>query len=87
MREVLLLDLRLPKVDGLDVLHDIKSDVELKGIPVVVMTASTDEQDRLKCDHANVDTYLHKPVDVDKFMHAIDQLRDFWSQEELILPV
>lgn len=84
--DLVLLDLRLPKVDGLDVLVQMKQDTSLQDIPVVVMTASEDEADRLQCQAANVDAYLTKPMDLPKFLGVVEQLRDFWKHGELILP-
>ena len=84
--DLILLDLRLPKVDGIDVLVEIKRTETLRNAAVVVMTASDDEEDRAHCLHSNVDAYLTKPVDVRKFLDVVRQLRDFWKHEELILP-
>ena len=83
--DLILLDLRLPKVDGLDVLAEIKSNFELKGIPVVVMTSSEDEADRQKCEEREVEAYLTKPVSLKKFLDVVRDLRGYWH-EELILP-
>ena len=84
--DLVLLDLRLPKVDGLEVLNDMKQVESLQAIPVVVMTASENEADRLQCQAANVDAYLTKPMDLPKFLGVVEQLRDFWKHGELILP-
>lgn len=84
--DLVLLDLRLPKVDGLEVLIEMKRVESLQVIPVVVMTASDDDVDRLQCQAANVDAYLTKPMDLPKFLCVVEQLRDFWKHGELILP-
>jgi CheY-like chemotaxis protein len=83
--DLILLDLRLPKVDGLDVLEEIKGDLELKQIPVVIMTSSQDEEDRLRCQMLQVEAYIVKPVDLNKFLSLVKQLKRFWH-EDVILP-
>ena len=84
--DLILLDLRLPKVDGLEVLAEIKKTTALQAVPVVIMTASEDKADRLKCESFHVDAYVQKPVNLQKFQALMRQLRDFWQNEELILP-
>ncbi len=75
---LILLDLRLPKVDGLEVLHILKSDPDLCRIPVVVLTTSAAEADMVKAydDHAN--SYLVKPVDFSQFLSLMDTLGYYW---------
>ena len=75
---VILLDLRLPKIDGMEVLEEIKATDELKRIPVVVLTTSKAEGDvaRAYGNHAN--SYLVKPVDFDKFSKLLDDLGFYW---------
>ena len=76
---VVLLDLKMPKVDGLEVLRRIKSDPELKTIPVVVMTSSREEQDLIRTYQAGVNAYVVKPVAFDNFMAAVRELGAFWA--------
>jgi CheY-like chemotaxis protein len=83
--DLILLDLRLPKIDGLDVLAEIKADQELKSVPVVIMSSSQDEQDRLACEQDEVEAYLTKPLDLEKFLSLLKQLKRFW-QADMILP-
>jgi CheY-like chemotaxis protein len=83
--DLILLDLRLPKMDGLDVLAEIQADDHLKTIPVVIMTASEDEQDRTICQRHNVQAYMTKPVDLEKFLALLKQLKRFW-QADMMLP-
>lgn len=83
--DLILLDLRLPKVDGLDVLKSIKESDELSAIPVVIMTASEDEQDKLRCEELKIDGYLTKPVDVTQFLNMIKQLRRL-LRDDIVLP-
>ena len=76
---VLLLDLKLPKVSGLEVLEAIRSDDALKLIPVVVLTSSREEQDMVKSYRLGVNAYVVKPVDFHEFVNAIKELGVFWA--------
>lgn len=83
--DLILLDLRLPKMDGLDVLREIREDLELKSLPIVIMTSSQEEQDRLICEQHAVEAYITKPVDLTKFLSLVKDLKRFWH-EDVILP-
>ncbi|HEY9650441.1 MAG TPA: response regulator [Coleofasciculaceae cyanobacterium] len=76
---VILLDLKLPKVDGLEVLAQLKSDPLLKLIPVVVLTSSREEQDLLNSYNLGTNGYVVKPVDFHEFVNAIQRLGLFWA--------
>jgi len=76
---VLLLDLKLPKVDGLQVLEAIRSDAKLKLIPVVVLTSSREERDMVASYKLGVNAYVVKPVDFHEFVNAIKELGVFWA--------
>jgi CheY-like chemotaxis protein len=76
---VMLLDLKLPKVDGLEVLKQIKSDAELRIIPVVVLTSSKEEKDMVASYKLGVNAYVVKPVDFHEFVNAIKELGVFWA--------
>ena len=76
---VLLLDLKLPKVDGLQVLKQIKADDKLKLIPVVVLTSSREERDMVASYRLGVNAYVVKPVDFHEFVNAIKELGIFWA--------
>jgi CheY-like chemotaxis protein len=76
---VLLLDLKLPKVDGLEVLQQIKSDEKLRMIPVVVLTSSREERDMVASYTLGVNAYVVKPVDFHEFVNAIKELGIFWA--------
>jgi len=76
---VLLLDLKLPKVDGLEVLQQIKSDEKLRMIPVVVLTSSHEEKDMVASYTLGVNAYVVKPVDFHEFVNAIKELGIFWA--------
>lgn len=76
---VMLLDLKLPKVDGLEVLKTIKSDEQLKMIPVVVLTSSHEEKDMMRSYAFGVNAYVVKPVDFHEFVNAIKELGVFWA--------
>ena len=76
---VLLLDLKLPKVDGLEVLRQIKTDEKLRMIPVVVLTSSKEEKDMVASYKLGVNAYVVKPVDFHEFVNAIKELGVFWA--------
>jgi DNA-binding response OmpR family regulator len=76
---VLLLDLKLPKVDGLEVLQQIKGDDRLKMIPVVVLTSSREERDMVASYKLGVNAYVVKPVDFHEFVNAVKELGVFWA--------
>jgi CheY-like chemotaxis protein len=76
---VLLLDLKLPKVDGLEVLQQIKGDEKLRMIPVVVLTSSREERDMVASYKLGVNAYVVKPVDFHEFVNAIKELGVFWA--------
>ena len=76
---VVLLDLKLPKVDGLEVLRTMKADERLKYIPVVVLTSSREERDLVDSYKLGVNAYVVKPVDFEDFMSAVKQLGAFWA--------
>ena len=76
--KVVLLDLKLPKVDGLEVLRRIKADERTKVIPVVVLTSSTEERDIIESYQLGVNSYIVKPIDFDKFIDAVSELGLYW---------
>jgi CheY-like chemotaxis protein len=76
---VMLLDLKLPKVDGLEVLKQAKSDEKLRMIPVVVLTSSKEEKDMVASYRLGVNAYVVKPVDFHEFVNAIKELGAFWA--------
>jgi DNA-binding response OmpR family regulator len=76
---VLLLDLKLPKVDGLEVLKQIRGDEQLKLVPIVVLTSSREEKDMVASYTLGVNAYVVKPVDFHEFVNAIKELGAFWA--------
>jgi CheY-like chemotaxis protein len=76
---VVLLDLKMPRVDGLEVLRQIKADPELKRIPVVMLTSSREEQDLVRSYELGVNAYVVKPVNFAQFMDSVKQLGCFWA--------
>ncbi|MFN3403936.1 MAG: response regulator [Cytophagaceae bacterium] len=76
--KLILLDLKLPKVDGLEILRKLKADTKKKNIPVVVLTSSREEQDIIKSYDYGVNAYVVKPVEFDKFIKAVSDLGLFW---------
>jgi CheY-like chemotaxis protein len=76
--DIILLDLNIPKKDGREVLESIKSNEHLRSIPVVVLTTSNAEQDIVKTYNLNVNAYINKPVDFDRFFDIVQKIEDFW---------
>lgn len=76
--DIILLDLNLPKKDGREVLAEIKSDPNLKAIPVVIITSSEAEQDVVKSYNLNANCYVTKPVNLDQFIKVVQSINDFW---------
>lgn len=76
--KIILLDLKLPKVSGLEVLRKIKSDPEKKIIPVIVLTSSKEESDIIESYQLGVNSYIVKPVDFDKFVDSVRDLGFYW---------
>jgi CheY-like chemotaxis protein len=76
---LILLDLKMPKVDGIEVLRQVKSDATLRMIPVVVLTSSREEQDLVHSYDLGVNAYVVKPVDFHEFMAAVKLLGGFWA--------
>jgi CheY-like chemotaxis protein len=75
---MILLDLNLPKIGGLDVLQRIKNDESLKTIPVIILTVSQREQDIVKSYDLGVNTYIQKPVEFDTFLRVVNTVHDYW---------
>jgi two-component system response regulator len=76
--KVVFLDLKLPKVDGIEVLRRIRSDDRLKTVPVVVLTSSHEERDITQCYRLGVNSYVVKPVDFDSFYKSVAELGTYW---------
>jgi two-component system response regulator len=76
--DLILLDLNLPKLDGREVLSEIKSNEELKRIPVIILTSSTNESDIYKSYDLNANCYITKPVDLQNFINVIKSIENFW---------
>jgi len=76
--DLILLDLNLPRVSGLEVLDYIKQNDRLKKIPVVVLTTSQAEQDIVRTYTLHANCYINKPVDFEKFIHVVKMIEDFW---------
>jgi chemotaxis family two-component system response regulator Rcp1 len=76
--DIVLLDLNLPRLDGRDVLADIKADPDLAKIPIIVLTSSTAERDIQQSYELHANCYISKPVDFTEFIHAVRSLEGFW---------
>ena len=75
---VMFLDLKLPKVDGIEVLRQVKADERTKKIPIVVVTSSAEERDRVESYHLGVNSYVVKPIEFDAFVKTIGDLGFYW---------
>jgi len=75
----MLLDIKMPKVDGLEVLRQVRADPSLRMLPVVILTSSRAESDLLQSYQLGANAYVVKPVDFDKFVHAVSELGMFWA--------
>jgi CheY-like chemotaxis protein len=80
----ILLDLNMPGTDGREVLAQIKKTGELKTIPVLVVTTSSDERDIRSCYESGANAYIRKPVDLAAFMRTIQRVADFWFSEAIL---
>jgi CheY-like chemotaxis protein len=76
---VMLLDLKMPRVDGLEVLRQVKADPKLRSIPVVMLTSSREEKDLVESYRLGVNSYVVKPVDFQQFVEAIKRIGIFWA--------
>ena len=76
--DLVLLDLNLPRKDGHKVLEEMKTDPELRGIPVIVLTTSTAEADVTRCYECHANCYIAKPVDFDQFEKVVHEIESFW---------
>jgi CheY-like chemotaxis protein len=83
--DLVLLDLNLPCKDGREVLTEMKADYDLKEIPVVILTASRTQEDQLRGQEMHVEGYMTKPVDIDKFITLVKELKAYWHKD-VILP-
>jgi len=75
---MILLDLNLPKIGGLEVLRQIKKDDKLRAIPVVIMTSSQRDEDVVRSYDLGVNTYIHKPVNFEDFMRVVHAIQEYW---------
>jgi CheY-like chemotaxis protein len=76
--DLILLDLNLPRKDGRAVLEEVKTDENLKRIPVVILTTSSDEQDILRSYNLHANCYITKPIDLTQFLKVVQSIEDFW---------
>jgi len=76
--DIILLDLNLPRMDGREVLAEIKNDPDLRRIPVVILTTSKAEEDIIKTYNLHANCYITKPVDLDQFINVVKSVEEFW---------
>jgi CheY-like chemotaxis protein len=82
-RRIVLLDLNMPRMNGIEFLRELRADIELKHLPVVVLTTSDDERDRIEAYHLNVAGYIVKPVTFVNFCDAMATLNKYWQLVEM----
>jgi two-component system, chemotaxis family, response regulator Rcp1 len=82
--DIILLDLNIPKKDGREVLQEIKRDDSLRYVPVVVLTTSNAEQDIVRTYNLNVNAYINKPVDFDRFFEIVQKIEEFWLMTAIL---
>jgi two-component system, chemotaxis family, response regulator Rcp1 len=82
--DIILLDLNIPKKDGREVLQEIKRDESLRYVPVVVLTTSNAEQDIVRTYNLNVNAYINKPVDFDRFFEIVQKIEEFWLMTAIL---
>lgn len=76
--QVVLLDLKMPKMDGLEVLHRLRADERTKLLPVVILTTSSEDKDRIESYKLGANSYIRKPVDFNQFVDSVQQLGLYW---------
>ena len=84
--KLILLDLKLPKIDGIEVLREIKTDSKTQMIPVVMLTSSQEERDLVESYRLGVNSYIVKPVDFEKFLETVSKVGFYWSLMNKIPP-
>ncbi|HEY9902645.1 MAG TPA: response regulator [Candidatus Sericytochromatia bacterium] len=82
-RRLILLDLNMPKMGGIEFLRELRADPELKPLPVIVLTTSNEDQDKVEAYNLNVAGYIIKPVTFSKFVEAVGTLNKYWTLSEL----
>lgn len=83
-RRLILLDLNMPKMNGLEFLREVRNDPELRSLTVIVLTTSADERDKVEAYNLNVAGYIVKPVTFQSFVEAVATLNTYWSINELL---
>jgi len=77
--KIILLDINMPKMNGIELLREIRNDEELRSISVFIMTTSNDDHDKFQAYHMNVAGYIVKPISFEKFVHAVSVLNNYWK--------
>ena len=84
--DIIMLDLNLPKKDGREVLAELKADARLRRIPIIILTASTAEEDVQGAYQLHANCYIAKPIDLDQFMKVVQSIEDFWLTIVMLPP-
>ncbi|MBV9388865.1 MAG: response regulator [Chroococcidiopsidaceae cyanobacterium CP_BM_ER_R8_30] len=82
-RRLILLDLNMPKMNGIEFLRELRADLELRAIPVIVLTTSNEDRDKVEAYHLNVAGYILKPVTFSRFVEAVRTLDQYWTLSEM----
>jgi len=85
--DIVIMDLNLPRLNGLDVLKEIRSDSRTNFIPVIMLTSSTEDNDVLSCYQSGANSYIHKPIDFEQFSNMSLQLVDYWFSVNITPPI
>ena len=83
-RRLILLDLNMPKMNGIEFLRELRADSELKVIPVIVLTTSNEDRDKVEAYHLNVAGYILKPVTFSNFVETVATLNKYWTMSEML---
>jgi CheY-like chemotaxis protein len=81
---LVLLDLNMPRMNGIEFLHELRADPDLRVTPVIVLTTSNEDQDKVEAYNFNVAGYILKPVTFDKFVQTVATLKDYWLLNEML---
>lgn len=84
--DLILLDINMPRKDGLEVLEEVKSDADLGSIPIAILTTSEAEEDILRAYHQHANCYIRKPIEIDRFSEVVREIEIFWLETVMLPP-